>query len=257
MSMHPTALVADDEPLLRSSLIRQLAAAWPALRVVAEARHGIEAVEQFEQHTPDLCFLDVHMPGMSGVEAARQIGSRAQLVFVTAYQHYAVQAFEQGALDYLVKPVEPARLAQTVARLQERLRAAAPPREAALQALIARLDPAAASPRLRWIRASAGKVLRLIPVDAVDYLRASDKYTHVAWRDTDRRPAEAVVRQPIKDLLAQLDPEQFVQVHRSLVVNLSAIDHVRRLDDGAEIHLRGRSETLPVSRSYLPYFRQM
>ena len=124
----PTALIADDEPLLREALARQLARAWPELNVVAQVRNGREAVQQFEALKPDVCFLDVHMPGMSGVEAAHQIGRRAHLVFVTAYDHYAVQAFAQGALDYLVKPVEPSRLAETVARLQERLRAAEPAR---------------------------------------------------------------------------------------------------------------------------------
>src|SRR4249919_1301990 len=175
----PTALIADDEPLLRKSLTRLLAQAWPELDIVALARNGREAVAQFEAQKPDICFLDVHMPGLSGVEAAQQIGRRAHLVFVTAYAEYAIQAFEQGALDYLVKPVEPARLADTVARLQERLRAAqpAPNIEALLEQLAARLQKKDTPEPLRWIRASIGQALRLIPVDEIDYLRSDEKYT--------------------------------------------------------------------------------
>src|SRR6185436_19468012 len=152
----PTALVADDEPLLREALVRMLASAWPALEIVAQARNGREAIEMFEQHQPDICFLDVQMPGKTGVEAAQHIGRRAHLVFVTAFDQYAVQAFAQGALDYLVKPVEPARLAETVSRLQERLRAATPAldTEALLQQLAQALNPDAASRTLRWVRAS-------------------------------------------------------------------------------------------------------
>jgi len=256
----PTALVAEDEPLLRSGLIRMLATAWPQLEIVAEARHGREAVDLFEQQCPDVCFLDVHMPGMSGVEAARLIGRRAHLVFVTAYQQYAVQAFEHGALDYLVKPVQATRLAETVARLQDRLRSAQPfaHSEALLEALAARLEKPARRPGLRWLRASVGQTVRLIGVDEIDYLRAEDKYTTIAWREPHGAVAEAIVRTPLKELTAQLDPEQFAQVHRSVVVNLRAISHVVRGEhDTATIHLRERAETLPVSRSYLHLFRQM
>ena len=263
MSRRPTALIADDEPLLREALARQLARAWPELDVVAQARNGREAIQQFEALHPDVCFLDVHMPGISGVEAAHRIGRRAHLVFVTAYDHYAVQAFDQGALDYLVKPVEEARLAETVARLQERLQAAQPARntEALLEQLadqIAKRKDAFDSGRLRFLRAQEGQTLRLIPVEGVDYLRADTKYTRVAWRDEGGRAAEALVRTPLKELLAQLDPAQFAQVHRSVVVNLRAISHVSRGDnETADIHLKGRKEVLPVSRSYLRLFRQM
>ena len=163
----PTALIADDEPLLRKALMRLLAQAWPELEVVAQARNGREAVEQFEALQPDMCFLDVHMPGLSGVEAARYIGRRAHLVFVTAFDQYAVEAFEHGALDYLMKPVEPARLADTVARLRARLHAARPARdtEALLAQLAARLSKDAAPASLRWIRATVGQTVRLISVD--------------------------------------------------------------------------------------------
>lgn len=256
----PSALIADDEPLLRKSLTRMLAEAWPELNIVTQARNGREAVEQFEALQPDICFLDVHMPGLSGVEAAQMIGRRAQLVFVTAFSDYAVQAFAQGALDYLVKPVEPARLADTVARLQERLRAAQPlpDTELLLNQLAARLRKDAAPPPLRWIRASVGQSLRLIGVDEIDFLRSDEKYTLIAWRGDAGKPGEALIRTPLKDLLAQLDATQFVQVHRSVVVNLRSISHVTRGDnETADIHLKGRSDVLPVSRSYLHLFRQM
>lgn len=256
----PSALIADDEPLLRKSLTRMLVEAWPELNIVAQARNGREAVEQFEALQPDICFLDVHMPGLSGVEAAQMIGRRAQLVFVTAFSDYAVQAFAQGALDYLVKPVEPARLADTVARLQERLRAAQPlpDTELLLNQLAARLRKDAAPPALRWIRASVGQSLRLIGVDEIDFLRSDEKYTLIAWRGDAGKPGEALIRTPLKDLLAQLDATQFAQVHRSVVVNLRSISHVTRGDnETADIHLKGRTDVLPVSRSYLHLFRQM
>ena len=259
----PTALIADDEPLLREALAVQLAQAWPELEVVGEARNGREAVMLFETRRPDICFLDVQMPGITGVEAARQIGRRAHLVFVTAYDHYAVQAFTHGVLDYLVKPVELVRLAETVARLKERLRAAQPATntEYLLQQLteqLARLQGASATEPLRWIRAQVGHTLRLIATVDIVFLRADSKYTLIAWRGDNGEPAEALVRTPLKELAEQLDPAQFVQVHRSAIVNLRAIDHVRRGDnETADIHLKGRPEILPVSRNYLHHFRQM
>jgi DNA-binding LytR/AlgR family response regulator len=256
----PTALLADDEPLLRSSLARMLADAWPELEVVAEARNGREAVERFEALQPDICFLDVHMPGISGIEAARLIGRRARLVFVTAYDQYAVQAFEHEALDYLVKPLEPQRLADTVARLKTRLRSAQPlpDAEALLRKLAEHLDKAAGGSTLRWIQASVGNDVRLIAVDEIDFLRSDEKYTLVAWRGDAGKPAEAVIRTPLKELLPQLDSAHFVQVHRSVVVNRRSISHVSRgSNETAAIHLKERSEVLPVSRSYLHLFRQM
>ena len=256
----PTALIADDEPLLRKQLTRLLAQAWPELQVIVQARNGREAVEQFEAQRPDICFLDVHMPGLSGVEAARFIGCRAHLVFVTAFDQYAVQAFEHGALDYLVKPVEPARLADTVVRLQGRLRAAqpAPDAEALLEQLAVHLQKKAGPAPLQWIRASVGQALRLIPVDEIDFLRSDEKYTLIAWRGDAGKPGEALIRTPLKELVGQLDGALFVQVHRSVVVNLRAISHVTRGEnETADIHLKGRAEVLPVSRSYLHLFRQM
>jgi DNA-binding LytR/AlgR family response regulator len=256
----PTALIADDEPLLRDALARMLTQCWPELAVVAQARNGREAVEKFDTLQPDVCFLDVHMPGMTGVEAARHIGRRAHLVFVTAYDEYAVQAFAQGVLDYLVKPVEPSRLAETVARLQERLRAEQPASntETLLQHLATSLQRGAPTAPLRWVRASVGQTVRLIPIEDVDFLRAEEKYTLVAWRDDTGQPRDAVIRTPLKELIAQLDSTQFAQVHRSVVVNLRAISHIMRgLNETADIHLKGRSDVLPVSRSHLHLFRQM
>ena len=262
MAERPTALIADDEPLLREALAGQLAEVWPELHVIAQARNGREAVELFEEKRPDVCFLDVHMPGLSGVEAASRIGGRAHLVFVTAYDDYAVEAFAQGALDYLVKPVEPARLAETVARLKDRLRATqpAPDPESLLEQLaarLARLQARAAPAPLRWITAQVGSALRLIAVEDIDYLRSDTKYTRVAWRGDRGEPAEALVRTALKELVARLDPAQFAQIHRSVVVNLRAVDHVTRGDESADVHLKGRDEVLPVSRSYLHLFREM
>lgn len=256
----PTALIADDEPLLRKALARMLAQAWPELDVVAQARNGREAVESFAAHEPDICFLDVHMPGLSGIDAARSIGRRTHLVFVTAYDRYAVQAFEHGALDYLVKPVEAARLADTVARLQDRLRTAPPVHDldALLDQLAARLGKDRAPAPLRWLRVSQGASLRLVAVDDIDFLRSDEKYTLIAWRGEDGKPGDGLIRTPLKELAGQLDAAHFVQVHRSVVVNLRSISHVTRgPNETADIHLKDRPEVLPVSRSYLHLFRQM
>jgi DNA-binding LytR/AlgR family response regulator len=263
----PRALVADDEPLLREHLCLHLARQWPELQVVAQARNGREAVEMFETHRPDIVFLDVHMPGMSGVDAARAVGARAQIVFVTAYEQYAVQAFEHGAIDYLVKPLDERRLAATVARLRERL-AQRPPAAGAdsgadadnsrvdtlLDQLARRLrEGAVPTAKLQWIRASVGATVRMIPVDQVVYLRSDEKYTLVVWEG-----GEALIRKPIRELVDELDAEHFVQVHRSVIVNLRHVVQVTRgANETADITLRGRPETLPVSRSYLHVFRQM
>ena len=259
MSVKATALIADDEPLLRESLIRLLANAWPDLQIVAQARNGREAIDLFDRLRPDICFLDVQMPGKTGVEAAQHIGRRAHLVFVTAFVEYAIQAFDQGALDYLVKPVEPNRLADTVARLQDRVRGAQPAlnTDELIQKLAARLD-AKASQTLNWVRASVGSTVKLIAVDDIDYLRSEEKYTVVAYRDEGGKPQEAVVRTALKELLPQLDAQRFAQVHRSVVVNLRAVSQVKRGEnETADLHLKGRQEVLPVSRTYLHLFKQM
>jgi DNA-binding LytR/AlgR family response regulator len=259
IARNPSALIADDEPLLRKALARLLAQAWPELEVVAQARNGREAVEQFEARRPDICFLDVQMPGLSGVEAARHIGRRAHIVFVTAFDQYAVQAFEHGALDYLVKPVEPARLADTVTRLRERWLTAQPAidAETLIEQLATRLRKDSAPAALQWIRASVGSTVRMIAVGDIDFLRSDEKYTRIAWRD-EGKPVEALIRAPLKELVAQLDATQFAQVHRAVVVNLRAIGHVTRGEnETARIHLKARDDVLPVSRHYLHLFRQM
>jgi DNA-binding LytR/AlgR family response regulator len=256
----PSALIADDEPLLRETMVRLLAQAWPELDVIALARSGREALALFEASRPDVCFLDVHMPGMSGMDAAHAIGARAHLVFVTAFDQYAVRAFAEGALDYLVKPVEAARLAETVARLKHRLGAAEPAlnSEALLRQLSARLGANQAPPFLNWIRANIGPALHMIPVEDIDYLRSDERYTLVAWHDGSGTQAEALIRTPLRELVPQLDPARFAQVHRSVVVNLHAISHVLRgLNETAEIYLKRRRDVLKVSRAYLHLFRQM
>ncbi|HSC55791.1 MAG TPA: LytTR family DNA-binding domain-containing protein [Nitrospira sp.] len=263
MPARPTALIADDEPVLREALTSQLAQIWPELEVIALARNGREAVELFEARRPDVCFLDVHMPGLSGVEAAQRIGSRAHMVFVTAYDQYAVQAFEQGVLDYLVKPVEPMRLAETVARLKSRLETAQPASNTAsllewLSTQLASLQRESGPTPLRWIPAQVGSSLRLIAAENIDYLRSDTKYTRVAWRGERGEPAEALVRTPLKELVTRLDPVQFAQIHRSVVVNLRAIDRITRGDnETAEVHLKGRDDVLPVSRSFVHLFREL
>ena len=198
------------------------------------------------------------MPGLSGVEVARHIGKRAHLVFVTAYQQYALDAFEHGVLDYLVKPVTAARLSETVMRLQARLQSAQPAvhTDALLAQLAERLKIGQPEP-MRWVRASVGNSLRMITVDDIDYLKSDTKYTLVAYRD-EGQPAEALIRMPLKELIAQLDPHQFVQVHRSVVVNLRSIRRVTRGEnETADIELKGRSDRIPVSRSHLQLFKEM
>jgi DNA-binding LytR/AlgR family response regulator len=237
-----------------------LARQWPELQVVGEARNGREAVELFDQLRPDVVFLDVHMPGISGVDAARAIGPLAHIVFVTAFEQYAVQAFEQGAIDYVIKPLDEARLAATVLRLKDRLadRAARHSDDAQLDAALDQLAQrlgrhTSTRSRLQWIRASVGTTVKLIPVDQVIYLRSDEKYTLVVWEG-----GEALIRKPIRELIDELDADQFAQVHRSVIVNLRQVSQVTRgANETAEVHLKGRTETLPVSRSYLHLFRQM
>lgn len=260
MSIAATALIADDEPLLRDALARQLADAWPELDIVAQARNGREAIALFDRWRPQVCFLDVHMPGIDGVQAAHHMGERAHLVFVTAFDHYAVQAFAEGALDYLVKPVDAARLAATVARLKSRIRASQPVlhTDALLQQLAAQLAQPAGPAYLRWVHAQVGPHVRLIAVEDIDYLRSDSKYTRVACRGETDSARDALVAMPLKELAAQLDPAQFAQVHRSVVVNLRAIRQVtRHSNDTADIHLKDRPEILPVSRAYRHLFRAM
>jgi DNA-binding LytR/AlgR family response regulator len=254
-----TALIADDEPLLREVLQSLLAAQWPELRLVAQARNGLEAIEQFEALRPAVCFLDIHMPGLSGIQVAQRIGGRAHVVFITAFDHYALEAFEHGAFDYLVKPLQAARLAGALSRLRDRMRLEQPSvnSEALLMQLAARLRPTETTPGpLRWIRASVGASVRLIPVDDIDFLKSDEKYTLVAWRGDSSKQGEAFIRTPLKLLIEQLDPVQFQQIHRSVVVNLNSISHVTRGDnETADVFFKHRSDVLPVSRTYLHLFK--
>lgn len=252
----PTALIADDEPLLRDALAHHLGVVWPELRIVAAARNGREALEMTRAERPDICFLDIHMPGLTGIDVALEIGASAHIVFVTAFDQYALRAFDAGAVDYLVKPLVRERLSETVARLKRRLATnSAPPDLAAVIAALARQH---SKPKLQWIRASLGQTTKLIALEKIDYFRADQKYTVVATRDASGEPFEAIIRTSLKELLAELDGEVFVQVHRAVIVRLAAIKHLLRHDnETATIYLLERSECLPVSRSFIGQFRQM
>lgn len=253
-----TALIADDEPLLRERLVSLLARLWPELQVVAQARNGREAVELFDQFEPQIAFLDVQMPGLNGIEAARCMGRRAALVFVTAFDNFAVEAFRQGAIDYVIKPIEEERLRDTVQRLRERLTQPTPPVTPELDAVLERMagqlrQRLEARPSLKWIKASVGSVVRLIPVEQVVYLKSDTKYTLVVWDG-----GEALIRKTIRELADQLDPDRFAQIHRATIVNLSQVGQFSHgPGDSGEIELKGRRERLPVSRSYVHLFRQM
>jgi DNA-binding LytR/AlgR family response regulator len=247
-----TAVIADDEPLLRAMLRTRLAKLWPELAVVHEMENGRGIEEVIAAHEPDLFFLDIHMPGANGLEAARAIAGRAHLVFVTAYDQYAVQAFERGAVDYLLKPFNEERLAMTVERLRERLETKPASVDALVEQLAGRLG-ARPVDHLRWIKASVGSNVRLIPVEEVVFFQSDEKYTRVVTCDS-----EALIRKPIKELLDELDPAKFWQVHRATIVNVDYIASVRRgLKDQAEIALRDCRETLVVSRAFTHLFKQM
>ena len=250
------ALIADDEPALARHLQRELAALWPALQFTPQARHGVEAAAQIVALRPDVAFLDIQMPGLNGLEVAQGIEGNTRVVFVTAYDEYAVQAFEQQALDYLLKPVKAERLQRCVQRLQQALHTPPMP-DPRLAAALAQLLPAsghtAPPQRLRWIRASAGEVMHQIPVDQVLFFQADDKYTCVQTAQ-----AEHLIRTPLIELLPQLDPDVFVQVHRSTVVNLTHLTGSRR-DEASRLFVRLRDfpREIPVSRAYVHLFKAM
>ena len=247
----PTAVIAEDEPLLRRELNDALAHLWPELSVVAEAEDGAQALEALHEHRPDVMFLDIAMPGMTGLDVARAASGRCHVVFVTAYDQYAVAAFEQGAVDYVMKPFELPRLAAALDRVRGRI-ASVP---ANLEGLLASLLERSASKRrfLRWITVAHGRSVRLIPVNDICYFQADNKYTRVVTAS-----AQSLINKPIKELLDELDPDTFLQVHRSTVVNVNAIAAVHRdLRGRLEVQLKARDETLPVSGSYAHLFRQM
>ena len=253
------AVIAEDEKLLRDELVSLLAQAWPQLEMVAVCEDGGEALEAIATHQPDVAFLDIRMPGATGLEvaaAAAESSPATQVVFVTAYNQYAIDAFERGAVDYLLKPIAPDRLAATVKRIRARL-AGGDVDSRALAAIVEQLRGAipaeSRKPPLAWITASAGKETRLILVDDVAYFQADDKYTVVMTAE-----GESLIRKPIRDLLEALDPATFKQVHRSTIVNLKAVAGVTRDESGrGTLRLKNRPETLPVSLSYMPLFRNM
>ncbi len=262
-SARPSALIADDEPHLARALAAELAALWPELQLLPAARNGIEAAERIAALQPDLAFLDIRMPGLSGLEVAQSIEGPTRVVFVTAYDEHAVAAFEHEALDYVLKPVTRERLARTVLRVQKTLAApAAAEGDAHLLAALQRLLPAgtaaaagtAGQAPLRWVRASQGELMHQVPVDEVLFFRADDKYTCVQTAGG----AEHLIRTSIQELAQQLDAQQFVQVHRSTLVNLNHIAGTRR-DESSRLllRLRGFEGELPVSRAYVHLFKAM
>jgi DNA-binding LytR/AlgR family response regulator len=246
--VNATAVVAEDEATLRHQLVEQLGQLWPELAIVGEAADGVQALRLLDEAKPDILFLDIQMPGATGLEVARQASGRSRVVFVTAYDEHAVAAFEHGAIDYVLKPISAARLFTTVSRLKERL--GSPP--ARLDGVLAQIAPAQKT-YLRWINASVGQNLRLITVDEIHYFQADNKYTRVVTAD-----GEALIRKPLKELVEQLDPNQFWQIHRSTLVNVATIAGVTRDFRGRMlVKLRTRDETLLVSDTYAHLFRQM
>lgn len=250
----PTALIADDERLMRDQLKLRLSQAWPDLVIVAEASNGLEAVAMTRAHEPDIAFLDIRMPEMTGVEAARLIAGQAHIVFVTAYDQYAIEAFTHGALDYILKPAELERLQLTCERLQARLQDEPPQIDTLLATLAQRLGGgSAAREYLRWIQANVGTSLRLIPTQDILFFRADDKYTRVQTEQF-----EALIRKPIKELVDELDPAEFWQIHRSTLVRVNAIAQVTRNAQSQQVvQVNGHPEKLEVSRAYSHLFKHM
>ncbi|CAD5374974.1 Uncharacterized response regulatory protein VV2_1193 [Rubrivivax sp. A210] len=271
----PRALLADDERLMREQLRARLAEVWPELQIVAEARNGLEAVQMADEQRPDIVFLDIRMPGLSGVDAARQIAQLPpreggdeewlpEIVFITAYDQYAVEAFEQGVADYVLKPAERERLQLTVERIRKRLAArqggaeaadgeAGPPLQQLLHQLAARINPGGAPRYLEWIQATVGQAIQMIPVDEVLFFISDEKYTRVQTAQV-----EALIRKPIKELVDELDPRLFWQIHRSTLVAVKAIAGVTRDFRGRQIvAVKGHAEKLEVSRSYTGLFKGM
>ena len=266
------AVIADDERLMREQLRARLAEVWPELQIVAEARNGLEAVELVNQHRPELVFLDIRMPGLTGVDAARQIAQMdvgddehlPEIVFITAYDQYAVEAFEQGVCDYVLKPAERERLQVTAQRIRARLAqrdapepegsaSAPPPIQQMLHKLAAQLSPGGAPRYLDWIQASVGQGIQMIPVAEVLFFISDEKYTRVQTPTT-----EALIRKPIKELIDELDPAVFWQIHRSTLVNVKVIAGITRDFRGRQIvSVRGHNEKLEVSRSYTHLFKGM
>jgi DNA-binding LytR/AlgR family response regulator len=256
-----SAVLADDERLMREQLRARLSEVWPELQIVAEAKNGQEAIDAVHEHRPDLVFLDIRMPEKNGLEAAREIGEACHVVFITAYNEYAVEAFESGAVDYVLKPAERERLELTVARLKRRLGTKPSDLGSLLEKLSAKLDraegasaPAGGGSRfLQWIQASMGQQIRMIPVADVLFFTSDEKYTRVQTEGY-----EALIRKPIKELVDELDPEQFWQIHRATIVNVKAIVGISRDFRGRQlVQVKGHASKLEVSRNYTHLFKQM
>ncbi|MFD2367050.1 LytR/AlgR family response regulator transcription factor [Pseudoduganella sp. GCM10020061] len=245
-----TVLVAEDEPLMRERLLAMLEVSWPDARVVQVAENGNDAWDGFLEHEPEVVFLDIRMPGLSGLEVAERIGKSAHVVFVTAYDQYAVEAFDAGAVDYLLKPVQADRLGRAVSRIREKLDR--PPED--LGDILRQLKsaiPGAQRERMKWIKANVGKQIRLIDVNDVLFFQSDTKYTRVVLEGS-----EALVRIPLKDLLGGLDPDKFWQIHRGTLVNVNAIAAAERVDaERLQVLLRGCDEKLVVSRKFAHLFR--
>lgn len=251
----PTAVIADDERLMREQIAGRLKEAWPELLIVGEAANGREAVAMVHSLQPDIAFLDIRMPEMDGIKAAQALSGQVHIVFVTAYDQYAISAFDQGAIDYLVKPVEPERLVLACRRLRERLQQRPDPMTDLLEQLSQRLGDGGLKPReyMRWVQASVGANIRMIPTSEILFFRAEDKYTRVQTEGF-----EALIRKPIKELIDELDPKEFWQIHRSTVVRVDAVTQVsRNLRGNQVVHLKGSEEKLEVSRSFNHLFKQM
>ncbi len=253
MTTEVRALIADDEENLRAALRRRLDEVWPELTIVAEARDGTEALELAADYEPEVAFLDIRMPGLDGLEVARRLSGRCHLVFVTAYDEYAVSAFERDAVDYLVKPVTVERLAQTVARLKQRMQQAPAAQLDELLEQLARNLRGVARPPLQWIRAGVRDEVKLVPVEEVRCFIAADKYTTVITGD-----GELLIRKPMKELEAELDPQHFWRIHRGAIVNLAFVESGQRDEEGRlRLRLSGLTDELLVSRSYAHRFKQM
>ena len=251
----PTAIIADDERMMRDQLKSRLEQVWPELEILGEAKNGEEAIQMVTTHNPDLVFLDIRMPVKTGLEAAKEIGDKAHVVFITAYDQYAIEAFDQGAVDYVLKPADVDRLSRTVERLKSRLASATQPNDmsAMLSQLAKQLGIAAKPNYLHWIQASIGQELRLIPVEEILFFQSDEKYTRVQTANY-----EALIRKPVRDLIEELDPSLFWQIHRSTLVNAKAISGVVRDMRGRHlVQIKGSTEKLEVSRSFVHLFKQM
>jgi DNA-binding LytR/AlgR family response regulator len=251
----PRALIAEDEEPQRLKLCELLRELWPELEIVAECDDGLEALEAITTHQPEMAFLDIRMPGLSGLEIAQAAGPGVHIVFTTAYDEYAVRAFEHGAIDYLLKPVSRDRLATSIARLKERIgsRAAPPPIGPVLEVLQGRPRSNARLGAIRWITGSAGRVTKMFGIEEVLFFQARDKYVRVATAED-----EVQIRTPLRELLATLDPEEFWRIHRSVIVRAAAIHRIEANGDGAlQLRVRGRDELLPVSSAFQYRFRPM